>query len=457
MLALIGCLINTELYERRMADLTDHDGDGFVQEDDCDDTDVDSFPGAEERCDARDNDCDGEIDDDAADASTWYPDTDADSFGDALGAPLADCVAPAGHVANALDCDDGDTNVNPGASELPYDGLDNDCADGDLVDADSDGHDALEAGGDDCNDAEPAVNPSAAEVPYDGVDNDCDGEDDDDLDGDGATGLDAGGDDCDDSNAEVYPGAEETWANGVTDNDCDGEIEAVTLAYGAEAWVGASPGAQAGRRVSALGDITGDGLAEYLVGAVYESSEHAYDGAVYVVPGGYSAGDLADATTLLPSDEYWFLPQVVEGGPDFTGDGVADMVITATGAGASGAAFLLSGADLAGTGEALVEDLSLATIEGNAEDDYAGTGAAFVGDVMGDGQEYLVVTALLADPSGLRDAGRAAAFSLDTLADSTLGEGDMVVDGPYDDAAIGNHVMGPVTLTATASRTSSSR
>ncbi len=85
-------------------------------------------------------------------------------------------------------------------------------------DLDGDGYDDIAAGGDDCDDSDPAVNPGAEEIPYDGVDNDCDAMTvDDDLDGDGYT-FDV---DCDDENAASYPGAAEV-CDGVQ-NDCDTE------------------------------------------------------------------------------------------------------------------------------------------------------------------------------------------------------------------------------------------
>ncbi|MFZ5364751.1 MAG: putative metal-binding motif-containing protein [Patescibacteria group bacterium] len=40
----------------------DQDGDGYLYPEDCDDKRVDVYPGAPELCDARDNDCDGEMD-----------------------------------------------------------------------------------------------------------------------------------------------------------------------------------------------------------------------------------------------------------------------------------------------------------------------------------------------------------------------------------------------------------
>ncbi|MDP2316603.1 MAG: putative metal-binding motif-containing protein [Pseudomonadota bacterium] len=63
---------------------------------DCDDTQAAVNPAATEVCNATDDDCDGVVDeDDAADASTWYADADADGFGDAAASVLA-CAAPGG-------------------------------------------------------------------------------------------------------------------------------------------------------------------------------------------------------------------------------------------------------------------------------------------------------------------------------------------------------------------------
>lgn len=83
--------------------------------------------------------------------------------------------------------------------EVPYDGLDQDGDDEDLVDVDGDGYSALhEPGGYDCNDTNPNMNAGMGEV-NDGIDNDCDGLRSDssnggeiivDLDGDGLLDVD---------------------------------------------------------------------------------------------------------------------------------------------------------------------------------------------------------------------------------------------------------------------------
>ena len=126
-----------------------------------------------------------------------------------------------GH-AEDVDCDETDPTIHPAAVDVPYDGIDQDCVDGDLVDVDGDGHDGLPAGGDDCDDGDETVHPSAEETPYDGVDQDCDDEDLVDVDGDGWWGEEAGGPDCDDEAPDVNPGMEED-CDGFLDLDCDGE------------------------------------------------------------------------------------------------------------------------------------------------------------------------------------------------------------------------------------------
>jgi len=181
---------------------------------DCDDDDDASYPGATELvADGIDQSCDGEEicyadgDEDGWRTSVTLVSTDEDC--DDAGEALA--------VDSAGDCDDSVASVYPGAAEVAYDGVDQDCDGEDLCDVDVDGFDDPRCGGTDCQDADAAINPGASEVFYDGVDADCDGWSDFDADYDGFDD----GEDCDDADPFVSPGAEERWYDGV-DQDCDG-------------------------------------------------------------------------------------------------------------------------------------------------------------------------------------------------------------------------------------------
>jgi len=143
---------------------------------DCDDTDPEIRPSAEEVCDEADNDCDGGVDEDFADSlEVWFRDADGDGYGDESDFEPA-CRAPEGYTAEPGDCDDGDDTINPGAVDIPEDGVDQDCDGEDalsITDADGDGY----MSDVDCDDdpvTGPEINPGAVEV-CDGLDNDCDG------------------------------------------------------------------------------------------------------------------------------------------------------------------------------------------------------------------------------------------------------------------------------------------
>jgi len=178
---------------------------------DCDDSNADVNPEAEEICDGLDNNCDGIIDEGFV--TSYYLDYDGDGFGDPDNT-IQSCVPIPGFVLDNSDCDDTDPNVNPDAEEI-CDLLDNNCngminegleIETYYLDSDSDGFGgdvsfescmqpfgALTIGGD-CDDDDPNINPDADDLTMNGVDENCDGVD-------GLSAI----NDIDDDQVKIYP------------------------------------------------------------------------------------------------------------------------------------------------------------------------------------------------------------------------------------------------------------
>jgi hypothetical protein len=240
--------------------LSDNDADGYLSDEDCDDSDPAINPGSEEICDGIDNDCDNQADEDVTDS--FYADADQDGFGNNDISTLA-CEVPSGFVSNGSDCDDTDPTSYPSAEEV-CDGVDNDC-NGEIdeeigqdffIDDDQDGFGdetqlveacdlqvGLSAIGGDCDDGNPSVYPTSEEI-CDETDNNCNGDVDEgvaelfyaDFDEDGHGDPDTTSEacsapegyledasDCDDTDTLVHPGADE-YCDGA-DNDCDGTVD----------------------------------------------------------------------------------------------------------------------------------------------------------------------------------------------------------------------------------------
>jgi hypothetical protein len=165
---------------------------------------------ATEVCDTLDNDCDGAIDEDALLALTWYVDADGDRYGDPASAQVA-CTRPEGRISEGGDCSDSNAAVNPGAVEV-CDGVDNDCNGG--VDEDTSVGAATwypDGDGDGVGTAVGAVTACAAPAGFVAI---------------------AG--DCDDSSTAVSPTVVES-CDGV-DNDCDGDTDEPGAIGFASAW-----------------------------------------------------------------------------------------------------------------------------------------------------------------------------------------------------------------------------
>ena len=155
-----------------------------------------------------------------------------------------------------------------------------------------------------------------------------------------------------------------------------------------------------GSTIASLGDLTGDGFPEFVVGSRNSSATASYAGAAQVHSAdgsllfrleGMNAGDL--------------FGKRVSSADDMTGDGIPDFLVAANrfdgAAGANtGAVFLYSGADAS----------LVLQVEGeNAEDRFGGN---IVGghDLDGDGSPDFLVHAAADGPSGLK-AGSVTAFS----------------------------------------------
>ena len=90
---------------------------------DCEDDDEAVNPGASEICNGQDENCNGQVDEGLT--VTFYLDADGDGHGN-LAVSQEGCVQPDGYVADSTDCDDGCSDVHPGAKEI-CNGRDDDC------------------------------------------------------------------------------------------------------------------------------------------------------------------------------------------------------------------------------------------------------------------------------------------------------------------------------------------
>ncbi len=290
--------------------------DGQVaNDDDCDDGDAAVSPAGAEVCNGIDDDCDGEIDPTTAEGvMTCWRDGDGDGYGAEVSVVACDC--PDGYAASSADCDDSDPQAHPGADEILYDGIDEDCLgmQGEY-DADGDGYDW-----------------------------------------DGATGVDGvNPTDCDDTDPSVHPDVWDDCADDI-DQDCDGVVDECgvdTTMTAADAWLqvyrNPEPGTEPVRALGFMGmglvdagDSDGDGDRELIAPVTERDGSGALRYRLVDVPahtagGRVEVGEVTLASWEVPSDDVNWLGTTWKGddhvvaGQDLDGDGLGDYVFLSTG------------------------------------------------------------------------------------------------------------------------------
>lgn len=353
----------------------DQDRDGHITDrlggDDCDDFDPTVNSRALEVCDGQDNNCNGLVDDDdpdAVDMEVYYDDVDGDGWGDSAtryeSCPL---TGGGGYTQAPGDCDDGEVSVNPDAVEVCNDGVDNDC-DTTANHCAYSGDEPL-AGGD--SRLRGTRSSGLAGTGLAAGDLDRDGMDDVVV---GAPGVSGGG--------EVYL----VYTPPVGNLD----LPSSDVVFGGE-----GSNHEAGQS-AAVGDLTGDGYGDLVVGASGNGA-----GVVYVETALVSR-DLGSGAMVSGESSGDQAGHAVSTG-DLTGDGVADLLVGAPGqadAGSgAGAVYLVIGPVAAD--ESLADSFRF---EGEAAGDAVGTSAAVAPDVNGDGYDEILLGAPGNDEGGT-DAG----------------------------------------------------
>ncbi len=180
-----------------------------------------------------------------------------------------------------------------------------------------------------------------------------------------------------------------------------------------------------GASVRAAGDVNGDGLADFLIGAPWgEAAQGTNAGESYLVfgrAGGFGAG--LDLTTLNGTTGVTFrggaagdgLGFAVSSAGDINGDGFDDLILGAreangVGRADAGASYVVFGRAAgfgAGIDVAGLTGTNGFAILGADATDRSGYSVAAAGDVNGDGIDDLIIGAPQGDPGGRANAGEA--------------------------------------------------
>ncbi len=237
---------------------------------------------------------------------------------------------------------------------------------------------------------------------------------------------------------------------------------------------GGQAGAFAGWSVASLGDVNGDGLEDFIIGApgVGTIPGNGSSGYAYVIFGrttpwgaslsleALSAADGFRLEGIDPADEFGGM---VAGGGDFNGDGLNDIIIGSVYAQNSPAAqdnsqgqvYVVFGRTSGWPSSFDVANLNGTNgfrLDGVDGSDEAGSSAAFIGDFNADGFDDLVVGVRYGEPTGVALArnegevfvifGRAGAWPAFSDLDFVNGVNGFRVTGTAASDQIGNSVAG---------------
>ncbi|MBK6774254.1 MAG: FG-GAP repeat protein [Ignavibacteria bacterium] len=216
-----------------------------------------------------------------------------------------------------------------------------------------------------------------------------------------------------------------------------------------EFFTGAAAFDEFGKSVSSAGDVNGDGYADLIISAPYNSAGGSNAGRVYVYFGGVIQDNVADMiiTGAAAFDQFG---NSVSSAGDLNGDGFSDVIVGASGNDAGGNA---AGRAYIYFGGSLPDTLADVIMTGEAAVDFFGKFVSSAGDVNGDGYSDVIVGAIGNDAGG-SDAGRAYIYfggsSMNNVADliftgeaagdnfgySASSAGDLTGDG-YSDVIVG--------------------
>ena len=352
--------------------------------------------------------------------TTRYADGDGDGFGDLTGEAVCEDVS--GYVDDSGDCDDSSADVFPGAVETCNDGIDSDCD------------------GVDSNTCEQDLSLSAVaivgETAGDRIGRSLGGGGD--LNGDGITDLAIGARFSDRAAADA--GAVFVALGPITTDLDLVDADAVLTGEAADD--------RAGVIISADGDLDNDGYDDLLIGAQGNDDNGTDAGAAYIVYGpvtsdlSLSSADV-DLTGANAGDLFGLSLDIVG---DLDGDGEADFLVGAqeqtVGSDANrGAAYLFYGTVSSGSATSSAS----AVLEGAAAQDFAGYTVSKAGDFDGDGTDDVWVNAYRADPVSFNEGSTylvsgavSGTFDLSTATVQLDGESSGDQAGQYAVAGAGD-------------------